>query len=157
MTRSFLSLLFVGGCFGAGDDIKIGHGTGRYRGWDSAACICDVRTDFAFVGQTIQLGCMPMFDGYDVSTTLVFPVPGQRNTVAWVQVADFFDESALGAATVEVSSEVDEEGRLAVWIDKLVVAPHSCDGDGVYYYYSDICEPFEGGTLEDARMFCVGE
>lgn len=123
--RSFLWLLFVSGCFGAGDDIKIGHGTGRYRGWDSAACSCDVRTDFRFVGQTVQLGCTPMFDGYGVSTTLAFPVPGQRNTVARVQVADFFDEYALGVAAVEVSSEVDEAGRLAVWIDQLVVAPHS--------------------------------
>lgn len=157
MMRSFLPLLFVSGCFGAGDNVKIGHATGAYRKWDTAACICDLVTGGAFIGQTIQLGCMPMFAGGEPSTTLVVPVPWQRNTISRVQAADFFDEYALGAATVEVSSELDEDGRTAVWIDKLVIFPHACDGSGVYYYYSDICEPFDGGTLEDVRMFCEGE
>lgn len=148
---SFLSLLFVTGCFGAGDNVKIGHGSGAYRRWDTAACTCDFRTDAGFIGQTIQLGC------YHPSTTLVLGMPWQRNTVSRVEAADFFDEYSSGAATVEVASEVDEDGRTAVWIDKLVIAPHGCDGDGYYAYYTLICHPFDGGTLEDVRMFCEGE
>jgi hypothetical protein len=51
------------------------------------------------------------------------------------------------------AGETDEDLGTAVWIDQLVIPPNVCDGSGVYYYYSDICEEFEGGTLEDVRMY----
>lgn len=129
--RPVLALLLLGGCFGAGDDVRIGRATGVFAKWDTAKCTCDF-VDSPVFGPTIAFSCAPMFDGGQDDPSLFIGIPTVPNTITRVAVADLYDEAGQGVALVEVSSEDPS----AVWIDALVL-----DGRG---------------TLEDVRMTCGG-